>query len=463
MVLCARAWEYGADCSWRVGSLDESHLACSHFRKNVPIITTGWKVNVRAISLDITTSRAANKGTLSRYSLHKACDMIQATGTPPDPKLPRHRLSRLREEMMRAKIDTLILGSPENVLYATGYESMPAAINRRYDYVAIVTARELLLVCPANDVAAATGAGMPVSDIYPFGSFYFAGNAPGSHSQLVHQSFKDAFEPAFARAAGRVTAVETDYFSASARSLLPSDAIETGGLFMLAVRAVKLPGELELMRFAAQITEEAIEAGMAMARPGVPDKQVGAVVAAHMSARGGFTRNVTVVGGLHSAYSDAFPLHRPLEEGDLLRFDVGCSYYGYKSDLGRTAVIGPASRLQQDRYEALRLGLLAEMEIIRPGMAAGDVFRAGMDRIASLGFKEFKRHHLGHAIGLAVYEHPVITPGCTDPIPDGSVFCLETPYYEPGWGGMMCEDTGVVTGDGFVPMSTINTPLRELN
>lgn len=260
-----------------------------------------------------------------------------------------------------------------------------------------------------------------------------------------------------------ISPIELDYFPISARSLIPAGATDAAGRFMLGVRSVKLTGELELMRFAARITEEAIEAGMAAAQPGVTDKQVAAVVAAHMSAHGGFTRNVTVVGGLHSAYSDAFPLQRPLEEGDLLRFDVGCSYFGYKSDLARTAVIGAASQLQMDRYNALQEGLCAEIEAIRPGITAGEVFEAGMKCIASLGFKEFKRHHLGHAIGLAVYEHPVITPDCPDLIPNGSVFCLETPYYEPGWGGMMCEDTGVVSSDGFVMLSTIDRSLRELN
>ena len=42
----------------------------------------------------------------------------------------------------------------------------------------------------------------------------------------------------------------------------------------------------------------------------------------------------------------------------------------------------------------------------------------------------------------------------------GSTFCIETPYYEPGWGGMMVEDTGLVTDDGFALFSTIDRTLR---
>jgi len=42
----------------------------------------------------------------------------------------------------------------------------------------------------------------------------------------------------------------------------------------------------------------------------------------------------------------------------------------------------------------------------------------------------------------------VLNPANETLIEPGMVFCLETPYYELGWGGMMCEDTVIVTEDG---------------
>ena len=38
--------------------------------------------------------------------------------------------------------------------------------------------------------------------------------------------------------------------------------------------------------------------------------------------------------------------------------------------------------------------------------------------------------------------------------------CLETPYYELGWGGMMVEDTVVITPDGCEPLTVSDRSLR---
>jgi Xaa-Pro aminopeptidase len=369
--------------------------------------------------------------------------------------------------MAEAGLAALVVSGPENVLYCTGYESMPAAISRRHDYCAIVTPADVLLVAPAINLAAAVGAGLPRDDVYPYGEFHFGGDGPGAY----HGGADADFAAAFARAARRLPpgcafagriGVETGILPAAALAAIPGEPDLAAAAFMLRVRAVKLAEEIELMRSAARMTELAIEAGIAAARRGVTDKAVSRAVAAAMAAAGGFPRNVTVVGGPHSAYVDAFPAERPLADGDLLRFDVGCSYYGYKSDLARTAVIGPPSQLQADRYGALLDGLHAEMRAAGAGVPAREVFAAGLDRIHARGFAAFRRHHLGHAIGLAVYEHPGITPQAPDELELGATFCFETPYYEPGWGGMMCEDTGIVTVDGFTPISSIDRSLRQL-
>lgn len=378
--------------------------------------------------------------------------------------LTQARLLKLRKALSSTDHDALVLFSPENFLYATGYESMPATINRRYLYCAVVTAEKLLLVIPAADFAAVIESGTPVTDIFTFGTFYFSGTTQASHIAPQNPDFATALERALSGVHVRRIAVELDYAPKSALDILTDEGcvVSDATPFMLGVRSVKLPDEVELLRYAARITERAIEAGMAHAHIGVTDKEVASIVTATMAEGGGYPRNITVVGGLHSAYADAFPAERKLQSGDLLRFDIGCSYYGYKSDLARTAVLGEPTPLQAQRYEALKLGLEAEIEAARAGVLAKDIFAAGMNAIKQAGFSDFRRHHLGHAIGMAVYEMPVITADSTQPLPAGSTYCFETPYYEPGWGGMMCEDTGVATDSGFELISSIDRSLRVL-
>lgn len=71
--------------------------------------------------------------------------------------------------------------------------------------------------------------------------------------------------------------------------------------------------------------------------------------------------------------SDALSTERPLEPRDLLRFDVGCSYYGYQSDIARTGVVGEPTKLQAQRFAAL---LERECELARDGAHTSDILSA---------------------------------------------------------------------------------------
>ncbi|CAH1673326.1 Xaa-Pro aminopeptidase [Chelatococcus asaccharovorans] len=376
--------------------------------------------------------------------------------------LAAERLARIRTRMAEDGLDVVVVASPENVLYATGYESMGATINRRYSYAAVVTAGDLLMVAPAADFAPAIDAGLAPDAIYPFGTFFFSGDTPAALTSVRHATFEEAFAAALARIGGRRIAAESAFLP---KGILDALATRTERVcdasgWMLALRSRKLNFEVELLRYTTVITEKAIEAGIAAAAVGVTDKEVASVVASQMALGGGLPRNVTVVGGLRSALADAMSTDRPLKRGDLLRFDVGCSFNGYKSDMARTAVIGEPTPAQAMRYAALLAGLEAEIAFIRPGVRAREVFATAVRTVEANGLAPFRRQHVGHAIGMAVYEYPVITPDSDEALQAGSTFCLETPYYEPGWGGMMVEDTGLLTESGFDLFSTIDRSLR---
>lgn len=380
--------------------------------------------------------------------------------------LSRERIARVRQAMEHDGLDLLIVASPENVHYATGYESMGATINRRYGYTALISLERLQFVAPAIDFAPAIeDAGVSADDIHPYGNFFFSGHTSASHNQVRNASFQDAFASAFARlgGAGKICA-EIGYLPVEIADLVYErcENMLDANAWMLKVRSVKLPFEIELLRMTTEITQDAIEAGIAAAAVGRSERAVASVVAAEMAKRGALPRNVTVVGGLRSALADAFSSERLLEAGDLLRFDVGCSYYGYKSDMARTAVLGEPSATQASRYSALLAGLETAIDLATVGRKTSDIFDGAVAAVEKAGLKPYRRNHTGHAIGMAVYEYPVVAPQSNDRLQEGATFCLETPYYEPGWGGMMVEDTGLVTDSGFELFSTIDRSLRVI-
>jgi Xaa-Pro aminopeptidase len=81
-------------------------------------------------------------------------------------------------------------------------------------------------------------------------------------------------------------------------------------------------------------------------------------------------------------------------------------------------------------------------------MATGDLFEMGMRETREKGIPHYQRHHLGHGTGIEGYDLPLITPGNPTKLEAGMVLCVETPYYEPGFGGLQIEDIMEVTAEG---------------
>jgi Xaa-Pro dipeptidase len=125
--------------------------------------------------------------------------------------------------------------------------------------------------------------------------------------------------------------------------------------------------------------------------------------------------------------------------GDSVWLDCDCIFQGYWSDMARS-LIPRCSTGNFGKYAALVKGQRFAIENIRPGMTGAQVFRMTMEAVRDAGFPEYRRHHVGHGIGLEPYERPILSPGSDDIIEEGNVLCVETPYYEYGVGGLHVED-----------------------
>jgi len=366
--------------------------------------------------------------------------------------LGAERLARVRKELAAAPYDAIVLTEPESVLYATGYRSMPGQVFRTHRMAAVVTGDDLWLVCTAADAPAAAASGIPVDRLVPFGRFYVEATAvaaavAGDAAPLWRGT--EAPPPALTRMADRHPDLESALHTAL--SALPPGtrvAREAETDLAVAARSVKLPAEVALLRYAARLSEEAVGAALAQAGPGTTERELASVVAATMAAGGADPRFVVATTGEHSALADVVPTDRPWQPGETARFDVGCVVDGYWSDIGRTAVLGEPDERQRRVYAAVYAGEQAQLEAARPGITAEELFRLGLEGTGA-GVPTYRRQHCGHGIGLSIYEPPIIAPGGETPLRAGMTFCFETPYYELGWGGMMIEDTVVITEDGY--------------
>jgi Xaa-Pro aminopeptidase len=69
---------------------------------------------------------------------------------------------------------------------------------------------------------------------------------------------------------------------------------------------------------------------------------------------------------------------------------------------------------------------------------------------------------VGHGIGLETYDPPTLNAATATPLEPGMVFCVETPYYEHGWGGVQVEDAVEVTPGGARMLTRAPDELQAL-
>jgi Xaa-Pro aminopeptidase len=221
---------------------------------------------------------------------------------------------------------------------------------------------------------------------------------------------------------------------------------------------VKAPYEIECLAQALRIAEEAIHAVLGDLKPGTTEREAVELYEHAVAARRGAPYAAMIAFGANAALPAAPADDRPLRAGELVRFDVGCIFKGYRGDVARMGVLGEPNPRAQRAYDAVEAGVQAALDAIRPGIDGAAVFETAVAAVRDGGLPEFRRHHVGHGIGLEPAEAPWLRPG-GEPLVAGMVLRVEAPYYELGAFGVSVKETVLVTRGGA---SVINRSNRGL-
>lgn len=222
------------------------------------------------------------------------------------------------------------------------------------------------------------------------------------------------------------------------------------------LRICKTPLEIERLQEAARIAEAAIVATTAAAHIGVTQAELATEFRVAVAREGGFLRVDSVSIGRDAVFGNANVADTVLAGGDILRFDIGAVYRGYQSDLARCFCVGEPDEKTSRYAEAVIEGQSAALDLLAPGVRTADIFRAAVASTRAAGIPHYERTHVGHGIGLVgSYDAPLLSLRDPHLIEPGMVLCVETPYYEFGFGGVQIEDMVVVTDTGWRPLSRL--------
>ncbi|TAL16958.1 aminopeptidase P family protein [bacterium] len=216
------------------------------------------------------------------------------------------------------------------------------------------------------------------------------------------------------------------------------------------IRAVKSPFELEKMREASALSEEAFLATTPLLRPGKSEREAARSYLMEVVKRGAAPAFDTIVaGGPRGALPHAKPGERTFENGDLVVFDFGVLLDGFCSDETVTACIGKIEGEARLVYETVAKAQIGALNSIRAGISLADIDKAARATIEEAGYGGFFGHGTGHGIGFMVHETPSVSPRSEGVAEAGMTFTVEPGVYLPGRFGVRLEDTIVVTQDGF--------------
>lgn len=239
---------------------------------------------------------------------------------------------------------------------------------------------------------------------------------------------------------------ESDHISAHQWQVLAAElsvqkTIPSVGLTE-SLRYTKTPQEVDLIRQAAHIADDALAMVLNDIREGVTERELTTELEYQMAKLGSqeISFQTILLFGARAAMPHGVPGNRRLCHGDFILIDFGAVVQGYHSDMTRTYVFGKADEKQKMVYDTVLKAQLAAIEAVEVGVSGEFVHQQAENILCQSPFAEYRSKGLGHGLGMDVHEQPFMMPGCDQKLDNGYVVTIEPGIYIPGWGGVRIED-----------------------
>ena len=344
------------------------------------------------------------------------------------------RLEKVRGKLEEAGLDALLVSTPENRRYLSGFTGSAGYLVITKDAAVLATDFRYIeqggQQAPEFRVLRISGAFKWLPELTTELGVRRVGFEAANLSVSTYKTITDAFKEADQGNGVEITA--------------------TSGL-VEPLRALKDAEELELITRAVDIADEAFLEVSSTIEVGETERSVAWRLEKAMRERG--AEAISFESIVAAGPNAALPHHRaddtPITAGVPVVLDFGARYEGYCSDMTRTICLGEPDETFRVIYDTVLGAQLTASATIREGMTAGEADGIARSIIEKAGHGEEFGHSLGHGIGLAVHEEPRVGPNAEWPLQDDTVFTIEPGIYIPGWGGVRIEDT-VIMENGSV-------------
>ena len=347
------------------------------------------------------------------------------------------RIGRLRQRMAAAGLDALLVTKLANVRYLTGFTGSAGMV--------LVTPSDALFVTDGRYIerskeelgAAGVDVRIEIGLTAADQRAILVGAIPaGERLGLEDHTVSWAQQRDFAHAF-------------SGREVVPA------GLLVEELRRVKDAGEVDRIRRACAIADDAFQSLLPRLSEGITERAFAIELEFAMRERGasGNSFDPIIASGPNGAKPHAVPTDRVIERNELVVCDFGCIVDGYCSDMTRTVSVGDPGSDARALYELVYRSQQAGRAVVRSSVTCADVDRASRDVIVEGGWGDAFSHSTGHGVGLEIHEAPRVASTADDTLLVNDIVTVEPGVYVPGVGGVRIEDTVVVGADGAEPLT----------
>lgn len=331
-----------------------------------------------------------------------------------------------------AEVDVVVVLSPSNTYYYSGYASSNAQI--------VATEQTAYFVTDSR---------------------YYAEAAErlGDRFEVICGTLQDVLQGVQGDKIGWDSDVSYKQYLGLLSIVGGRQLVDIGKLIELQ-RSVKSSREVSLITKAQAVTDRCFEEILPYIREGVSEIDIAARLEYLILSKGCELAFDSIVAfGSNAAVPHAHRSQRKLRQGEFVLMDFGAKYQGYCSDMTRTVCLGTPSDRQVQVYESVLQAQQNALDNIKAGLTGAECDAFARQSLSSDGLGEYFTHSLGHGLGVDIHEGLAFSPKCQSVIPSGSVMSVEPGVYIDGGFGVRIEDIVVIEDEGLVDLTKSNKKL----
>ncbi len=303
----------------------------------------------------------------------------------------QRRYDLVLDHMKQAKVDALLVRSPENITYLTGYET-PGY----YGYHCLIAAR--------GEQPVLVGRELELTNVPEFSWLV---RTAGVKDHQVPAETTNATLTKLGLARKKIGVEKSGWFFTvneyeALQAGLPKATILDCSTVVEEARMIKSEPEVEMMREAVRIADKACMAGIRATKAGTTEDIIAGALHKVWCEQGAEYTGLPnfIVSGRRSAACHATWRGRKLNKNDHCIFEIAASKNRYCGAVFRTATVGTVRPRMRRLFEATKEALEATIDTMKPGVPAEKADKAGRDVIKAHGFGKHHRHRLGYSIGV---------------------------------------------------------------